>query len=103
MARYAGIEAGGTTWVVAIAEGEPSNIVERAEFETTTPIEVLSKVIQISYRPWSTPADTAHQVIEWLKVREFDSLGIASFGPIELHENSQHYGFITTTPKPGPR
>ena len=27
MVRYAGIEAGGTTWVVAIAEGNPTNVV----------------------------------------------------------------------------
>ena len=27
MVRYAGIEAGGTTWVVAIAEGNPLNVV----------------------------------------------------------------------------
>jgi fructokinase len=32
---------------------------------------------------------------------KFDCLGIASFGPIELHEGHPKYGFITTTPKPG--
>ena len=37
----------------------------------------------------------------WLKVRKFDCLGVASFGPIELHRASPKYGFITTTPKPG--
>jgi predicted NBD/HSP70 family sugar kinase len=52
MARFAGIEAGGTTWVVAIAEGDPSNIVERADFPTSTPEEVLA------------------QVVDWLKTRK---------------------------------
>ena len=28
-------------------------------------------------------------------------MGIASFGPIGLAKESPHYGFITTTPKPG--
>ena len=27
--RFAGVEGGGTTWVAAIAEGDPSNIVAR--------------------------------------------------------------------------
>mmetsp|Transcript_70773 Transcript_70773/g.133237 ORF Transcript_70773/g.133237 Transcript_70773/m.133237 type:complete len:357 (+) Transcript_70773:107-1177(+) len=83
MARFAGIEAGGTSWVVAIAEGSPENVIERADFPTSTPAEVLANVV------------------EWLKPRKFDCLGIASFGPVELHEDHPKYGFITTTPKPG--
>ena len=83
MVRYAGVEAGGTTWVVAISEGDPSNIVERADFTTVGPAEVLAKVVA------------------WLKPKQFDCLGVASFGPIEVHEDSPKYGFITTTPKPG--
>eukprot|EP00617_Octactis_speculum_P015494 CAMPEP_0185766428 /NCGR_PEP_ID=MMETSP1174-20130828/36963_1 /TAXON_ID=35687 /ORGANISM="Dictyocha speculum, Strain CCMP1381" /LENGTH=361 /DNA_ID=CAMNT_0028450107 /DNA_START=35 /DNA_END=1120 /DNA_ORIENTATION=- len=79
--RFAGVEAGGTSFVVAIAEGTPDNIVERADFPTTTPEEVMDKCIA------------------WLKVRKFDSLGIASFGPIDLHTHSKTYGFITSTPK----
>lgn len=83
-ARYAGIEAGGTTWVVAIAEGHPTHIVERTEFPTTTPEEVLG------------------QVVEWLSQRDFHCLGVASFGPIDLHRaTSAKWGYITTTPKPG--
>ena len=81
--RFAAVEAGGTTFVVAIAEGDPTNIIERAEFPTSTPGAVLSNVVG------------------WLKTRKFDSLGVASFGPIDLHSNSPRYGFITTTPKPG--
>ena len=81
--RFAGVEAGGTTWVVAIAEGDPTNIVDREEFSTSTPSAVLGNVVG------------------WLKLREFDCLGVASFGPIDLHAESPQYGFITTTPKPG--
>jgi len=85
MVRFAGVEAGGTSWVVAIAEGEPSNIVARAQFPTTTPEETLGKVSA------------------WLDAQEggFDALGIASFGPIDPREGSPTYGQITTTPKPG--
>ena len=83
--RYAGVEAGGTTWVVAIAEGDPTNIVERADFPT-------SKV----------PAVVLEQVVAWLKTRDFDCLGVGSFGPIDLHRTtSAKFGYITTTPKPG--
>lgn len=57
--------------------------VERGEFKTTTPAETLTKVV------------------EWLKGKSFDCLGVASFGPIELHEGAPKYGYITTTPKPG--
>ncbi len=56
---------------------------ERAEFSTATPDKVLG------------------EVISWLKQQHFDCLGIASFGPIELHKESSKYGYITTTPKPG--
>ena len=39
----AGVEGGGTTFVVAIARGEATNILERAEFPTTTPAETLER------------------------------------------------------------
>eukprot|EP00301_Raphidiophrys_heterophryoidea_P012950 c20280_g1_i1.p1 GENE.c20280_g1_i1~~c20280_g1_i1.p1 ORF type:complete len:355 (+),score=81.45 c20280_g1_i1:1-1065(+) len=81
--RFAGVEGGGTTWRVAIAVGHPTNIVEKEIFDTTTPEETLGKVKA------------------WLKARQFDSLGIASFGPVDLNEASPTYGYITTTPKPG--
>lgn len=40
---YAAVEGGGTTFVVAIAHDDPSNIVERAEFKTTSPAETIGK------------------------------------------------------------
>jgi len=46
MVRFAGIEAGGTSWVVAIAEGSPENVIERADFPTSTPAEVLANVVE---------------------------------------------------------
>lgn len=85
--RWAGVEGGGTTWVVAVAEGEPDRIVERAEFSTTTPRETLAMV-----RDW---------LDERAAERPFDGLGIATFGPVDLDPTSSTYGFITHSPKPG--
>lgn len=83
MVRYAGIEGGGTTWVVAIAEDDIDNIVDRVSFETTTPGETLAKVKQ------------------WLQGQRFDAIGVATFGPVDAKEGSDTFGFITSTPKPG--
>jgi fructokinase len=78
----AAVEGGGTTFRAAIAHDDASNIVARAEFETTTPTETLAAVR------------------EWLSANgPFDALGIASFGPIDLREGSNTYGYITSTPK----
>lgn len=82
--RWAGVEAGGTSWVLSIAEGAPDNIVARHELPTTTPAEVLTNVVA------------------WLKEQQpFCALGVASFGPVDLRKKSPTFGFITTTPKPG--
>eukprot|EP01133_Synstelium_polycarpum_P017879 gene17879-21323_t len=80
---YAGIEAGGTGFTLAIATGSPSNIVERVSVATTTPQE------------------TKEKVLAWLREKKFSSIGVASFGPIELDRTNPAYGHITTTPKPG--
>jgi fructokinase len=60
-----------------------TNIVERATFVCESPDVTLGKVRA------------------WLGTRAFDSLGVASFGPIEPRKWQPKYGFITTTPKPG--
>jgi len=84
MSVYAGVEAGGTSFVVAIANSSNlTELIDRAVFPTTTPEETLGNVAN------------------WLKQHKFDALGVASFGPIELDTTSHHYGHITTTPKPG--
>ena len=80
---FAGVEGGGTTWRVALAVNEPTNIVEQEEFPTTTPTETLGKI-------------TA-----WLRGRRYDSLGIGTFGPVDLNPHSKTFGYITSTPKPG--
>lgn len=78
----AAIEAGGASFLVAIARAEdPLNVVESAVIPTTSPEETLDSVKK------------------WLLMRKFDSLGVACFGPLDLRPESTTYGSITTTPK----
>jgi fructokinase len=80
---YAAVEGGGQSWVCALAEGTPENIIEIETFPTTTPDETL------------------HAIRAWLGSRRFDSIGIATFGPIDARPHSPTFGFITSTPKLG--
>ena len=82
MTRYAAVEGGGTSWTVAIAIDQPDNIVEKLNIITETPEITLGKIR------------------EWLNERQFDSIGVASFGPIDAKVGSPTYGYITSTPKP---
>ncbi len=81
---YGSVEAGGTKFVCAVGD-ENFNIIEKVQFPTNTPYETIEKTVS------------------FFKKFESDLLGIAigSFGPIDIDENSQTYGYITSTPKPG--
>ena len=83
---YGGVEAGGTKFVCCVASG-PENILEEVRFATTTPEETLKKTIQF-FEPFTQEG----------RIR---SIGVGSFGPIDLVTTSPTYGFITATPKPG--
>ena len=77
-----GVEAGGTKFVCAIGTG-PKDL-ERVSFPTTTPEETIGRAIDFfRERP------------------PIHALGIASFGPVDLHPESATYGYITSTPKEG--
>ncbi|MEL7690569.1 ROK family protein [Citromicrobium bathyomarinum] len=78
-----GIEAGGTKFVLAVGLS-PREIVSRTVIPTTTPEHTLAEVTR-----WF--ADHGPLL----------SLGIASFGPVELDRASPRWGHITDTPKPG--
>ncbi|WP_444910102.1 ROK family protein [Microbulbifer sp. TRSA005] len=82
-----GIEAGGTKFNCAIAAG-PNDVWERASFPTTTPKETLGQVIE-----FFQAGAQRHGPIS--------TLGVASFGPVDLNPQSSQYGFITNTPKNG--
>lgn len=78
-----GIEAGGTKFVLAVGYS-PTEIIERHEI------------------PTRDPATTLTQAGDWFEERgSISSLGIASFGPVDLDRASSLWGCITNTPKPG--
>ena len=85
---FGGIEAGGTKFVCVVANG-PDDILEEQRFPTVHPHETIQKAIQFF-----------HKVIRTHEIR-LNSIGIGSFGPIDLDKNSPSYGYITSTPKPG--
>ena len=82
----AGIEAGGTKFVLALGTG-PDDVVDTAVVPTTSPEETLARVRSFFLAPR-----------EGIRVAR---AGIASFGPLDLRPSSPTYGRITTTPKPG--
>jgi fructokinase len=83
----AGIEAGGTKFICAVASG-PEAILAEARIPTTTPGETLGRAVAFFQDQASRSGPPA-------------ALGIASFGPVDLDPQSSTYGSITSTPKPG--
>ncbi|HFC9122193.1 TPA: fructokinase ScrK [Enterococcus faecium] len=79
---FGSIEAGGTKFVCAIGNDE-LEILERVSFPTTTPDETMKAAV-----------DFFNQHKEGL-----ESIGVGSFGPIDLQRESPTYGYITSTPK----
>lgn len=56
--------------------------------------------------PTLSPDVTLRQTLDFFRSAagrhgQLEAIGIASFGPIDLHADSATYGFITSTPKPG--
>jgi fructokinase len=84
MGIYGGIEAGGTKFVCAVGS-QPDHIPEQISFETTTPQETLRRVIDFFKK--------------YLDKNQLRSIGIGSFGPLDLNKESSKYGYITATPK----
>ena len=86
MKLFGGIETGGTKFVCLVGTS-PENLVEEKRFPTTSPDETIAKVVEF-FAPYASRGELA-------------TVGVASFGPMDLNHASQTYGFITTTPKPG--
>ena len=79
----AGIEAGGTKFVLAVGHS-PTEILVRHEI------------------PTRDPATTLREAAEWFESQgAISALGIASFGPVDLDRSSPLWGHIANTPKPG--
>ncbi len=82
MNLFGGIEAGGTKFVCGIGSG-PGDL-KTEQFPTTSPAETTAAAIAF-FREHTGPPIKA--------------IGIASFGPVDLHPESPTFGYITSTPK----
>jgi len=81
---YGGIEAGGTKFVCAVGNGS-GELLDQIRFPTATPEATLRQAIDF-FRRQHVPVV---------------SVGIGSFGPVDLDPSSPTFGQITTAPKPG--
>ena len=82
---FAGVELGGTKCVCTLAHS-PDHILKQETVPTTSPQETLG-ALEAVLREWAREGIAA--------------LGINSFGPVELRMESQAFGSITKTTKPG--
>ena len=78
--RFGALEAGGTKMVCAVGN-------ERGE--------ILNRISI----PTETPKITMPKLLAYFQDQEIQALGIGCFGPIDLHPDSETYGYITTTLK----
>lgn len=76
------IEAGGTKFVCAVAD-ETMKIYDRRSFPTNFPDETMEKVF------------------DFFDGYNVEAIGVGSFGPIDINEDSEYFGYITSTPKKG--
>lgn len=74
------IEAGGTKFVCAVSDAD-LNIVDK--------VTILTK----------SPELTLQEVIEFFSKHAIQAIGIGSFGPIDVNDESDTFGYITNTPK----
>ena len=80
--RFGTLEAGGTKMVLSVGN-EENELLEQAQI------------------PTEEPEKTIPAMISWFAERKIVSLGIGTFGPVDLKKASSTYGWITKTPKPG--
>jgi fructokinase len=83
---FGGIEAGGTKFVCAVAEG-PQAVHAETRFSTERPDTTIAQAIEFFQQQQN-------------ELGELTAIGIGSFGPVDLDPNSPTYGYITSTPKP---
>jgi fructokinase len=87
--KYNGaVELGGTKTVALVAK-DKDHIVAKKVIPTLSPEQTVQDL-----------ADFFHLVQEKYNIA-IDSIGIGSFGPLDLNPDSETYGFITSTPKKG--
>eukprot|EP00520_Triparma_pacifica_P015979 CAMPEP_0118650328 /NCGR_PEP_ID=MMETSP0785-20121206/10190_1 /TAXON_ID=91992 /ORGANISM="Bolidomonas pacifica, Strain CCMP 1866" /LENGTH=173 /DNA_ID=CAMNT_0006542699 /DNA_START=118 /DNA_END=636 /DNA_ORIENTATION=+ len=78
----AAVELGGTSVIVCFASlNDPTTILHKYSIPTTLPQPTLSSIRST------------------LLLHPYQTLGIATFGPVDLNPSSPTYGYITQTPK----
>ena len=82
----AGIELGGTKCICVLGTG-PDDIYAEIRLPTDEPGRTLDAIDAVLHR--------------WRAEHDFDAMGVASFGPLDLDLASKTYGAIVSTPKPG--
>lgn len=81
--RYGLVEAGGTKFVLGVADAD-GVILARGRVPTTTPDATIAAML------------------DWFDDHgAFAAIGLATFGPVELNPRSDKWGHILETPKPG--
>ena len=78
--RIGALEAGGTKMVMGIFDEE-------------------GHLLEDTKLPTRSPAQTMPEIISFFREREIETLGIGTFGPVDLRPGAPTYGGITTTPK----
>lgn len=77
---YGALEAGGTKMVLAV-------------------MNELGEMLESVSIPTRTPAETMPEMIGFFSGKGLESLGIGSFGPLDLNPASPQYGSVTESPK----
>ncbi len=80
---YGAVEAGGTKFICAVGTA-PDDITNQLQIATTSPNETLKAVFSF-----------------FKNQPQLKTVGLASFGPVDLDEHSSTYGKIAATPKAG--
>lgn len=84
---YGAIEAGGTKFICAVGRA-PDEILRECVIPTTQPVPTMQKVVE-----FLRAAELEHGALS--------GIGIAAFGPLQLHRNAPNWGRLLRTPKPG--
>ena len=77
---FGAIEGGGTKMVCAI-------------------LDKNAQIIKESTIPTTSPEETSQNILSFFSSHKISSLGIGTFGPVDLHKKSPTYGTILNTPK----
>ena len=62
-------------------------------------LDINGKILNETTIPTTTPDETVKKITDFFSTYKLTSLGIGTFGPIDLNPNSEKYGSILNSPK----